>query len=641
MSSGNLATSKTINVDTIKNLDKMPSIEIMDGIEAAAYIAYKCNEVIAIDTVTPTSNLKEWVSEWKEKGVKNVFGNVPEIIEKEPEPGSLATSFTASRGLLLKIPEMYKMAADLTPTVYHVASNSLASHPTDSGDHSDVMAVRSTGFAMLFGNTPQEVMDMALIAQASTLKAKVPFLNIFDGFRTAHELNEVELIPDETIEKMVDMEAIHLYRNKVLNQKKSLSAGKEEVDLSTSYSEDANSYFQNVPHIVQDAMDEFFTLTGRRYHLYEYYGHAHPDRLIIIMGSGTGAVREAVDYMNNEYHKHVGMLVVRLFRPLDIQSFINAIPKSVVSIAVLDRSKEPNGIGDPLYMNVVNAFNEAQENHHAHIMAGRYGLLSKEFTPAMAKAVFKEMKKDKPKNHFSVGIDEDATHAILNYEKHFSTERHHLIHALFFGTSTDGSFNAIKNSMKIISEKTDEHVQGYFVSESKDAEVCIVSHLRFSKKPVYSNYLIHSANFIGCNQFQLLNQYDVLKDAEEGAIFLLNAPYEKDEVWKMLPKKIQDTVVHKKLKFYVINADAVAKTTGMENQVSSIMQTCFFATSNVLQTNDVVAKIKETVFENYWKQGEAAVQQHYERVDKTLDHLFEIDYSKYLIGGHPVADRVS
>jgi pyruvate-ferredoxin/flavodoxin oxidoreductase len=628
-------------VDTNKS-NKKPSFEIMDGNEAAAYIAYKCNEVFAIDSVTPSSTMKEWASEWKAKGVKNIFGTVPEMIEKESEPGALATTFTASKGLLLKIPQMYKMASELTPTVFHVASNSLASHPTDYGDHSDVMAVRSTGFAMLFGNTPQEVMDMALIAQASTIKSKVPFLNIFDGFRTAHELNEVEMIPDETIEKMIDMEAIQLHRNKVPNQNKPTTGDKDvEADLVSAYNEDANSYFQNVPHIVQGAMDEFFTLTGRRYHLYEYYGHAHPDRLIIIMGSGAAAVKEAVDYMNNEYHKHVGMLVVRLFRPLDIQAFIKAIPKSVVSIAVLDRCKEPNGIGDPLYMNVVNAFNEAQENHHAHIMAGRYGLSSKEFTPAMAKAVFKEMKKDKPKNHFSVGIDEDVTHAILDYEKYFSTEKHHLFHGLFFGTNTDGSISANKNSMKIISEKTDEHVQGYFVSESKEAEALTVSHLRFSKKPIYSNYLIHSANFIACNQFQFLNQYDVLKDAEEDAVFLLNAPYENDEVWKMLSKKIQDIIVHKKLKFYVINANAVAKAAGMENQISTIMQTCFFAISNVLQTNDAITKIKETVFENNWKLGEAVVQQHYEAVDKTLDNLFEIDYSKYLIGGNPVAEHIS
>jgi pyruvate-ferredoxin/flavodoxin oxidoreductase len=632
-------------VDTIKSFDKSnkkPSFEIMDGNEAAAYIAYKCNEVIAIDTVTPSSTMKELANEWSVKGVKNIFGKVPQLIEKEIEAGPLATTFTASKGLLLKIPEMYKIAAELTPTVFHVASNSLASHSADYGDHSDVMAVCSSGFAMLFGNTPQEVMDMALIAQASTLKAKVPFLNIFDGFRTAHELNEVEMIPDETIEEMIDMEAIQLFQNKLLKQKKSTIADKdEEADLTPVYNEDANYLFQNVPHIVQDTMNEFYNLTGRRYHLYEYYGHAHPDRLIIILGSGAGAVKEAVDYMNNEYHKHVGMLVVRLFRPLDIQAFINAIPKSVVSIAVLDRCKEPNGIGDPLYMNVVNAFNEAQENHHAHIMAGRYGLSSKEFTPAMVKAVFKEMKKDKPKNHFSVGIDEDITHAILDYEKHFSLEKHHLFHGLFFGTNSDGSFNAIKNSMKIISEKTNEHVQGYFVRESKEADALTISHLRFSKKPIYSNYLIHSANFIACHQFHFLNHYDVLKDVEEGAVFLLNAPYKKDDVWKMLPKKIQDTIVHKKLRFYIIHADALTKAAGVENQISAILQTCFFAISDVLQTDDAIKKIKETVFDNYWKQGEAVVQQHYEVVDKTLDNLFETDYSKYLIGGNPVAEHVS
>lgn len=628
---------------------KKAQYEVMDGNEAAAYIAYKCNEVCAIYPITPSSTMGEWADEWSAKGMKNIFGTVPRIMEMQSEAGAagaihgalqggaLASTFTASQGLLLMIPNMYKIAGELTPTVFHIAARSLATHALSIfGDHSDVMAVRSTGFAMLFGNNPQEVMDMALIAQASTLRSRVPFLNIFDGFRTSHELNEVEVIPDEIIERMMDMEAIHAHRNRALNPNNpSIRGTAQNPDVYFQNREAANTYHANVPATVQTVMDEFAVLTGRKYKLYEYYGHAHPDRIIVIMGSGAGAVKETIDYLNT-HGAHVGMIAVRLFRPLDVEAFMAVLPKSVVSIAVLDRCKEPNGIGEPLYMNVVNALNEAQENHHAHVIGGRYGLSSKEFTPAMVKAVFREMKKEHPKNHFTIGIDDDVTHTSLEYDKTFNLEEQHQFRGLFFGLGADGTVSANKNSIKIIGDKTNDHVQGYFVYDSKKSGSLTVSHLRFGKQPIQSTYLVQSANFVACHHFNYLTKYDILKDAVEGAVFLLNAPYEKEELWSKLPKKIQEEIVHKKLKFYAINAYTVAKDAGMGNRINTILQTCFFAISNVLPREEAIAKIKEAIYDSYWKKGEAVVQKNYEAVDQTLANLYEVDYSQYAIGDKPI-----
>lgn len=623
--------------------------EVMDGNEAAAYIAYKCNEVCAIYPITPSSTMGEWADEWSAKGMKNIFGTVPRIMEMQSEAGAagaihgalqggaLASTFTASQGLLLMIPNMFKIAGELTPTVFHIAARSLATHALSIfGDHSDVMAVRSTGFAMLFGNNPQEVMDMALIAQASTLRSRVPFLNIFDGFRTSHELNEVEVIPDEIIERMMDMEAIHAHRNRALNPNNpSIRGTAQNPDVYFQNREAANTYHANVPNTVQTVMDEFAVLTGRKYKLYEYYGHAHPDRVVVLMGSAAGAVKETVDYLNT-HGAHVGMIAVRLFRPLDVEAFMEALPKSVVSIAVLDRCKEPNGIGEPLYMNVVNALNEAQENHHAHVIGGRYGLSSKEFTPAMVKAVFRELKKEHPKNHFTIGIDDDVTHTSLEYDKTFHLEEQHQFRGLFFGLGADGTVSANKNSIKIIGDKTNDHVQGYFVYDSKKSGSLTVSHLRFGKNPIQSTYLVQSANFVACHHFNYLTKYDILKDAEENAVFLLNAPYEKEELWGKLPKKIQEEIVHKKLKFYAINAYTVAKDAGMGNRINTILQTCFFAISNVLPREEAIAKIKEAIYDTYWKKGEAVVQKNYDAVDQTLANLYEVDYAQYAIGDKPI-----
>ncbi len=619
--------------------------EIMDGNEAAAYIAYKTNEVCAIYPITPSSTMGEWTDEWSAKGIKNIFGQVPRIMEMQSEAGAagaihgalqggaLSTTFTASQGLLLMIPNMYKIAGELTPTVFHIAARSLATHALSIfGDHSDVMAVRATGFSMLFGNNAQEAMDMALIAQSATLQSRIPFLNIFDGFRTSHELTKVNVIEDEVIEAMVDTDDIRAHRERALSPNNPFIRGTaQNPDVYFQNREAANSYFEKVPTIVQNTMDTFAQLTGRSYRLFDYYGHPQAERVIVVMGSGTGAVQETVDYLN-EQGKRAGVLNVRLYRPFAVDVFLEAIPLTVKNIAVLDRCKEPNSVAEPLYMDVVNAFSETRNRPYPHIIGGRYGLSSKEFTPAMVLAVFNELVQEKPKNHFTVGIEDDVTHLSLTYNKQFHLDNQHLFRGLFFGLGADGTVSANKNSIKIIGDKTNYFVQGYFVYDSKKSGSLTASHLRFGAKPIRSTYLINSANFVACHHFNYLFKYDILKDAAIGATFLLNAPYEKDEVWNKLPEKIQQDIVHKKLKLFTINAYQVAKATGMGNRINTILQTCFFAISNVLPKEDAIAKIKEAIYDTYWKKGEAIVQKNYLAVDQTLENLFEIDYSNLVIG---------
>ncbi len=631
------------------------SVVIMDGNEAAAYIAYKTNEVCAIYPITPSSAMGEWVDEWSAKGMKNIFGQVPKVMEMQSEAGAagaihgalqggaMATTFTASQGLLLMIPNMYKIAGELTPTVFHIAARTLATHALSIfGDHGDVMSVRGTGWAFLFGCTAQEAMDMALIAQASTFKSRIPFLNIFDGFRTSHELSEVKLIPDDVIATMLDQDALDAHRDHGLSPDHPVIRGTaQNPDVFFQNREAANVYHEHVAEVVKEKMQKFESLTGRKYNLFDYYGHTEAEQVIIIMGSGALTVREMVDYLNAQEEK-TGVINVRLYRPFSIQDFVSQIPATAKSIAVLDRCKEPNSIGEPLYMDVVNALYEVHnaavpaERKAPAVIGGRYGLSSKEFTPAMVKAVFDELKKGAPKNHFTIGIDDDVTHTSLTYDKTFSLDHQHLFNGLFFGLGADGTVSANKNSIKIIGEKTDYYVQGYFVYDSKKSGSLTASHLRFGKEPVHSPYLINSANFIACHHFNYLNKYDILKSAAEGAVFLLNTPYEKDKVWDMLPKKIQEEIIHKKLKFYAINAYAVAKETGMGNRINTILQTCFFAISNILPRAEAIEKIKEAIYESYWKKGEAIVQKNYDAVDQTLANLFEIDYSAYTIGNKPL-----
>ena len=628
---------------------KPVTIEIMDGNQAAAHIAYKTSEVCAIYPITPSSSMGELADEWSSDHKTNIYGQVPKVIEMQSEAGAagaihgalqggaLASTFTCSQGLLLMIPNMYKIAGELTPTVFHIAARALATHALSIfGDHSDVMAVRSTGFSMLFGSSPQQAHDMALIATSATLRSSIPFLNIFDGFRTSHELNEVQVIDDEIIRKMIDEEAVARHRNRALSPNNPFIRGTaQNPDVYFQSREACNTYYWNTPEIVEQVMKDFEALTGRSYKLFDYYGHPQADRVIIIMGSGAGAVQETVDYLNGLGEK-VGCLQVHLYRPFSMRHFINALPRSVKSIAVLDRCKEPGAISEPLYMDVINALHGAWLGDMPTVIGGRYGLASKEFNPAMVKAIYDELLKRYPKRHFTIGIDDDVTFTSLNYERSFILEEQHLFRGLFFGLGADGTVSANKNTIKIIGDVTDNHVQGYFVYDSKKSGSLTVSHLRFSEKSIQSTYLVNSANFIACHHFHYLEKYDILKDAEEGAIFLLNSPFNKEDVWNNLPYKIQEEIIRKRLKLYVINASKVARETGMGSRINSILQTCFFAISNVIPKDAAIAYIKKGIRKSYGRKGEAVVQKNFDAVDKTLENLFELDYTEFPVGNKEV-----
>lgn len=624
---------------------KKASVVVMDGNEAAVHIAYKTSEVCAIYPITPSSAMGEFADEWSSDNKENIFGEVPKVIEMQSEAGAagaihgalqggaLASTFTCSQGLLLMIPNMYKIAGELTPTVFHIAARALATHALSIfGDHSDVMAVRSTGFAMLFGNSAQQAHDMAMIATAATLRSSIPFLNIFDGFRTSHELNEVAIIPDDIIRQMIDVKDVARHRQRALNPENPFIRGTaQNPDVYFQSREACNPYHQKVPGIVEETMQQFEKLTGRSYKLFEYYGHPEAENVIIIMGSGAGAVHETVDYLNSKGEK-TGYLHVHLFRPFSVKHFINALPSTVKHIAVLDRCKETGAIGEPLYMDVINALHAGWEGAIPSVIGGRYGLASKEFNPGMVMAVFNELKKDKSKNSFTVGIEDDVTHTSLAYDKQFSLEDQHLFRGLFFGLGADGTVSANKNTIKIIGDVTEDHVQGYFVYDSKKSGSLTVSHLRFSEKPIRSTYLINSANFVACHHFQYLEKYDILKNAQHGATFLLNAPYATEDVWFKLPRTIQEEIIEKELKLYVINASKVAKETGMGSRINSILQTCFFAISNVIPKDEAISYIKKAIKKTYGRKGEAVVQKNYDAVDKTLENLSLIDYSSYKPG---------
>lgn len=626
---------------------KQASLAIIDGNEAAAYIAYKTSEVCAIYPITPSSTMGEWTDEWSSDGRTNIFGEIPRVIEMQSEAGAagaihgalqggaLASTFTCSQGLLLMIPNMFKIAGELTPTVFHIAARALATHALSIfGDHSDVMAVRSTGFAMLFGASPQEAHDMAMIATSATLRSRIPFLNIFDGFRTSHELNEVELLSDDAIRNMIDEEDVARHRNRSLNPSSPFIRGTaQNPDVYFQSREAANQYHWAVPAIVEETMERFENITGRSYKLFSYHGHPQAERVIIIMGSGAGAVEETVDYLTNLGAK-VGFVHVHLFRPFSVSHFINALPETVKRIAVLDRCKETGAIGEPLFMDVVNAIHASCEGEMPVIIGGRYGLASKEFNPAMVKAIFEELEQEYPKKDFTVGIEDDVTFSSLSYDKRFSLEDQHLFRGLFFGLGADGTVSANKNTIKIIGEVTGNHVQGYFVYDSKKSGSLTTSHLRFSERPIKSTYLINSANFIACHHFNYLEKYDILKDAEHGATFLLNSPFDVKEVWQHLPQKIQEEIFEKSLRFYAINASKVARETGMGSRINSILQTCFFAISNVMPKEEAIDYIKKAIRKSYSRKGEEVVQKNFEAVDKTLENLYEIDYSDFAVGNY-------
>jgi len=618
-------------------------IVTIDGNEAAAYVAHRTNEVIAIYPITPSSPMGEWADQWSAEHKPNIWGSIPVIAEMQSEggasgavhgalqTGSLTTTFTASQGLLLMIPNMYKIAGELTSTVFNIAARSIAAQALSIfGDHSDVMATRSAGFGMIFSNSVQEVMDFTLIAQAATLKARVPLLHVFDGFRTSHEINKVEKLTEEDMRAMIDNDLVRAHRARALNPENPFIRGTaQNPDVFFQARETVNPYYLAAPDIVQEAMDNFAGITGRQYELFQYVGAPDAERVIMLMGSGAEAAEEAVTYLVNQGEK-IGMIKVRLYRPFSTQHLMQALPATVKKIATLDRTKEPGGSGEPLYLDVGNAISEAMRAgiapfHHAPIVVGgRYGLSSKEFTPAMVKGVFDELTKAHPKNHFTVGINDDVTNTSIAYDPDFDIEPDDVFRGMFWGLGSDGTVGANKNTIKIIGEETDFYAQGYFVYDSRKAGARTISHLRFGPRPVHSTYLIKHANFVAVHQFEFLTHYKVLENAREGATFLLNAPYAPDDVWDHLPREIQQQVIDKKLKFYAIDAYKVAGDTGMGRRINTIMQTCFFAISGILPQDEAIAKIKEAIVKTYSKKGEQIVQQNFEAVDQTLANLFEI-----------------
>ena len=617
----------------------------IDGNEAAAYVAYQNSEVVAIYPITPSSGMGEMSDEWAARGKKNIWGTIPHVSELQSEggasgsvhgslqSGALTTTFTASQGLLLMIPNMYKIAGELTSTVFHVSARSIAASALSIfGDHSDVMAARQTGWAMLSSGSIQEVMDMAAIAHKSTLESRIPFVHFFDGFRSSHEINKIEQLTPEDIKSLIEDKYVREHRQRALTPDNPFIRGTaQNPDVYFQGREAVNKYYDACPDIVQNAMNQFADLTGRQYHLFDYFGAPDAKRVIIIMGSGGEAALEAVKYMTGKMEEKIGIIKVRLYRPFGVEQFINALPDTVEKISVLDRTKEPGSIGEPLYQDVITALTEnlASDNPKFSgmpiVTGGRYGLSSKEFTPAMVKGVFDEMKKDNPKNHFTIGINDDVTLTSLDYDPHFVTEGDDVVRAMFYGLGADGTVGANKNSIKIIGEETENFAQGYFVYDSKKSGSTTVSHLRFGKKEIHSTYLIQSANFIGCHQFTLLENFDVLEKIVEGGTFLLNSPYPQDQVWDKLPKKFQREIIEKKLNFYVIDAYSVAKKTGMGARINTIMQTCFFAISGVLPKDEAIQQIKNAIKKTYGSKGEMVVKKNFEAVDGTLDNLHKID----------------
>ncbi|BAT51664.1 ferredoxin oxidoreductase [Nostoc sp. NIES-3756] len=608
----------------------------IDGNEAVSRVAYKLNEVIAIYPITPSSAMGEWADAWAAEGRPNLWGTVPSVVQMQSEggaaaavhgalqTGSLSTTFTASQGLLLMIPNLYKIGGELTSTVVHVAARSLATHALSIfGDHSDVMAARGTGFAMLCSASVQESHDFALIAHAATLEARVSFLHYFDGFRTSHEVQKVQLLSDNDLRSLINEEKVFAHRARALTPDSPLLRGTaQNPDVFFQAREGANPYYNACPEIVQSIMDKFGERTGRFYQLYEYHGASDADRIIILMGSGCETVHETVDYLNARGEK-VGVLKVRLFRPLDVERFIQALPNSVQAIAVLDRTKEPGSAGEPLYLDVVTALYEAEGNL-PKVVGGRYGLSSKEFTPAMVKAVFDNLAQATPKNHFTIGIHDDVTHTSLKYDPTFSTEPENVVRAMFYGLGSDGTVGANKNSIKIIGGGTDNYAQGYFVYDSKKSGSMTVSHLRFGPQPIRSTYLIDQANFIGCHHWGFLERIEVLKAAAHGAIILLNSPYDADTVWEHLPLRVQQQIQGKQLKLYVINANQVARNSGMGGRINTIMQVCFFALAGVLPQEQAIAKIKQAIEKTYGKKGVEVVRMNLQAVDQTLENLHQV-----------------
>ncbi len=619
-------------------------IKTIDGNEAVAAIAHKLNEVIAIYPITPSTPMGEFADAWSAQGEKNIWETVPQVIELQAEggaagavhgalqTGSLTTTFTASQGLLLMIPNMYKIAGELTSTVFHVAARSIAAQALSIfGDHSDVMAARSTGFALLGSASVQEAHDFSLIAQAATLKSRIPFIHFFDGFRVSHELNKIEMLDDDVLNALIDNDLVREHRARGLTPDRPAIRGTaQNPDVFFQARETVNPFYEQCPGIVQEYFDQFAKLTGRTYNLFEYHGAPDAERVIVIMGSGSETVIETVKHLNAKGEK-IGVVVVRLYRPFSIQRFVESLPATVKIIAALDRTKEPGASGEPLYQDIVTSISEALADgtapfdHMPRIVGGRYGLSSKEFTPAMVKGVFDEIQAAKPKNHFTVGIYDDVTNNSIDYDPSFSIENDNTVRALFFGLGSDGTVGANKNSIKIIGEETENYAQGYFVYDSKKAGAKTISHLRFGPDPIRAPYLISEASFIACHQFNFLDQIDILKYAVPGAVFLLNSTYGPDEVWHKLSIDVQQSIIDKKLAFYVIDAYQVAKNAGMGGRINTVMQTCFFAISGVLPREEAIEQIKGAIKRTYGKKGEIIVRRNYAAVDQALAHLHKVE----------------
>ncbi|MDF5711981.1 MAG: pyruvate:ferredoxin (flavodoxin) oxidoreductase [Nostoc sp. S4] len=640
----------------------------IDGNEAVARIAYKLNEAIAIYPITPSSAMGEWADAWSAEGRPNLWGTIPSVVQMQSEggaaaavhgalqTGSLSTTFTASQGLLLMIPNLYKIAGELTSATIHVAARSLATHALSIfGDHSDVMAARATGFALLCSGSVQESQDFALIAHAATLEARVSFMHFFDGFRTSHEVQKVKLLAEDDLRSLIDDNLVLAHRRRALTPDRPVLRGTaQNPDVYFQSREAANPYYNACPEIVQRIMDRFGERTGRHYQIFEYYGASDADRIIVLMGSGCETVHETVDYLNARGEK-VGVVKVRLYRPFDVHRFVAVLPSSVQAIAVLDRTKEPGSAGEPLYLDVVAAIHEAWETERQgkelltqhstvntpKIVGGRYGLSSKEFTPAMVKGIFDNLAQSQPKNHFTVGINDDVTYTSLNFDPKFSTESDNVVRAMFYGLGSDGTVGANKNSIKIIGEETDNYAQGYFVYDSKKSGSMTVSHLRFGKEPIRSTYLIDQANFIGCHHWGFLERIDILKVATLGATLLLNSPYDADSVWENLPLKVQQQIIEKQLKLYAINANQVARESGMGGRINTIMQVCFFALAGVLPEEEAIAKIKQAIEKTYGKKGAEVVRMNLQAVDNTLDNLYKVDIPQTLVTPNSCTDAIN
>jgi len=620
---------------------KTDNVAMIDGNEAAAYVAYRLNEVCAIYPITPSSNMAELADEWAAAGKKNIWGQIPEVIEMQSEggaagtvhgalqTGSLTTTFTASQGLMLMLPNMYKIAGELTPAVFHVAARSLAAQGLSIfGDHQDVMAARTTGFALLSGASVQEAHDFALISQAATMRTRIPFLHFFDGFRTSHEVNKVELIDEDIMRAMVPDEFVIAHRGRALNPDNPFIRGTaQNPDVYFQGRETVNLFYDKTPDVVAAVMDEFKKHTGRKYELFQYFGAADAEQVIILMGSGAETAIETALALNKGGEKF-GVIQVRLYRPFSLDYLIKALPTTTKTLGILDRTKEPGAAGEPLFQDVlstlVQAFQQGKIKTLPKMVGGRYGLSSKEFTPAMVKAVFDELKKENPKEHFTIGIHDDVSFTSLTYDATYTLDESEWRQALFFGLGADGTVGANKNSIKIIGENTPMYAQGYFVYDSKKSGARTVSHLRFGKNPIKAPYLVGTANFVACHQFPFLEKVEMLNELKEGGIFLLNSPFGKEEVWSQLPGNVQQTLIAKKLRFYVIDATTVARDNGMGSRINTIMQTCFFALADVLPREEAIHQIKYAIEKTYSKKGKAVVEKNFKAVDATLENLHEV-----------------